>query len=250
MNLDGKVVGIAIARADLPGRPREFGHAVPASMARKIASDLADLGRVRRGYLGLRIDREETADPQSGGGRLFIAGVMPGGPAVAAGFQMGDRIEALDGRPVADVETFSRAIMDAPVGQEFKVTIERGGVTREIRVKSRQLPGPGSAPADSRPVRPGTPRRAPARDRARGERPRQAPAPPRQSAPLRSEPSDVGPSPPAGGDNAKPAPGPRTKANPPKPAPEVENDPAPDLPPALDPPPAPPTANEPAPKKK
>ena len=195
VNLDGKVVGIAIARADLPGRPREFGHAVPASVARKIASDLADLGRVRRGYLGLRIDREETADPRSGSGRLFIAGVMPGGPAAEAGFQMGDRIEALDGRPVADVEAFSRAIMDAPVGQEFTVTIERGGVTREIRVKSRQLPGPGSVPADSRPVRPGTPRRALPRDRARGEWPRQAPAPPAPSAPLRSEPSDVGPSP-------------------------------------------------------
>jgi S1-C subfamily serine protease len=231
VNLDGKLVGIALPRVDPRGRIDGFGHAVAASIARKVAGDLADLGRVRRAYLGLRIEREETADPRQGGGRLYVAGVMPGSPAAEAGIQMGDRIEALDGRPVADVESFSQAVMDAPVGQEFAVTIERGGVSKEIRVKSRQLPGPANVPAASRPVRPGAARRVPQRERPKAEW--QRPAAPRQKAPLRSEPSDVQPPRPPGAGSSDPGPRPDAKKS--QGVPEAAVAPAPALSPALDP---------------
>src|SRR5262249_51216494 len=45
VNLDGKLVGIALPRVDVRGRVDGFGHAVPASIARKVAADLADIGR-------------------------------------------------------------------------------------------------------------------------------------------------------------------------------------------------------------
>lgn len=246
VNLDGKVVGIAVIRAELARGARDFGHAVPGGAARKVASDLADLGRVRRGYLGLRIEREEASRTQPSG-RLYVAGVLQGSPAAEAGLQIGDRIESLDGRPVAEVESVSRAVTDAPVGHEFAISIVRGGTTKEIRVKSREYPAEAAmTPAEPRSNRMRAPLRVLPRDRPRAVRPRQAA--PKPSDALPSEPSDVPAARPSAPAERKPEASPGARPSPRRPSAEVESEPAPDLPPALDPAPDPPPANEPAPK--
>ena len=72
--------------------------------------------------------------PTPGNGRpanrtagLLITSVTPGGPAAEAGFQPGDRILRLDGQPITELEALSRAVEEAPVGREFRISIDRGG---------------------------------------------------------------------------------------------------------------------------
>jgi serine protease Do len=246
VNLDGKVVGIALARGDLRGRPEGFGHALPSSVARRVASELAEFGRVRRGHLGLTIepDGAESLDPRARSAPLVVSGVTPGSPAAEAGFRVGDRIEAIDGRPLTELESLSRAVEEAPVGQEFAITIERGGARQEIRVQTRQRPEPGGVSVRPLPPgRPGIPRRVLPRDRARGEWMR--PLPPRQPGPIRSEPSDVQPPRQPAPSDRKPEPASRPEGSKPERALDPAPDPAPDLPPALELEPARPPANEP-----
>ena len=52
IDLEGKIVGINRARLDPRGSSDGFGLAIPAELARRCVSDLAEFGRVRRGYLG------------------------------------------------------------------------------------------------------------------------------------------------------------------------------------------------------
>jgi serine protease Do len=242
VNLDGKVVGIGVARPEQPGRSAGFGRVIPASIARKVAGDLAEFGRVRRGYLGLALEHEGSADPRTWTARLIVTGVSPGGPAADAGLQMGDRLLAVDGQPLSDLETLSRAVEEAPVGQEFVLRIERGGATREIPVKSRQRPEPGELTfRPLQPGRPGVARHPVLRERARPDR--SQPAGPRQPGVVRSEPGQIkAAQPPPSGNRA---PEPKPKATKPERTPEAAVETPPDLPPALDPAQAPPTASEP-----
>ncbi|MGC8644610.1 MAG: S1C family serine protease, partial [Isosphaeraceae bacterium] len=128
VDLDGKVVGINRAGLDPGSRQAGFGFAIPAERARRFAADLADVGHVRHGYLGLIIgpDGGEPNGPSAGQG-LVVTGVNAGGPAEDAGIRVGDRIVGLNGGPIIGLEALSRAVDSAPVGQEFRLTVDRGG---------------------------------------------------------------------------------------------------------------------------
>jgi serine protease Do len=139
VNLAGQVVGINL-RTPIPGLlPDGFGVSVPAALARRVASDLAEHGRVRRGYLGLTLGPGGVTSPDLPAG-LVITSVTPSSPAAEAGFQVGDRIVALDGRPTVELESLARAVEAAPIGQEFRITVERGGKRLDLTVKSRPRP--------------------------------------------------------------------------------------------------------------
>ncbi len=142
INLDGKIIGINLARLDPRGWPDGFGLAIPADRARRCVSDLAQFGRVRRGYIGLIVapagglEIEPTGQAQS----LVITGVTLGSPAAEAGLQIGDRIVSLDSHPITNRDEFSMTIDEAPIGQEFRLTIERAGKRQDVTVATRPRP--------------------------------------------------------------------------------------------------------------
>ncbi len=198
INLAGKIVGINRARLDPRGWPDGFGLAIPAERARRCISDLADFGQVRRGYLGVMIAPAGGPAPGPTGlaAGLAVTGVSAASPAAEAGLRVGDRIVSLDGQPITSWEEFSRVVDEAPIGQEFRLTIERAGKRQDVLVATRQRPQ-------------GTPISAGSRERA-GARSRR-PVPLRRGAPVvRSEgPDDRDPGQPA------PAPVPPAPAAPP-----------------------------------
>jgi serine protease Do len=216
VNLEGRIVGINRARLDPRGWPDGFGLAIPAERARRCVSDLAEFGRVRRGYLGLMIAPAGglSLDPTGQAAGLVVTGLSAGSPAAEADLRVGDRIVSLDGHPITNREQFSRAVDEAPIGQEFRLTIERAGKRQDVIVATRQRPqGPLNpvGPLDrsgARSLRPVPPRRGAPVLRSEGPDDRA----PRQPAPA------LAPAPPLQG--AKPE-APRAEPAPPEPGPAL-----------------------------
>jgi serine protease Do len=233
IDLQGKVVGINHVQLDPRLVQDRFSYAIPAERARRFANELADFGQVRRGYLGLILEPSTALglDAQGRSAALEVTGVTAASPAADAGFRIGDRIVAVDGQPVAGVEALSRAVEVAPVGQEFRITVDRQGKRQELAVRSRARPDAREvSPRSMVPARPGLGPRGRTGDRATGLIPR--PAPLRRSDPvLRSESPDELPA-----QRTKPAQ--RPKESKPERAPEAspspDLDPPPGLPPALE----------------
>jgi membrane-associated protease RseP (regulator of RpoE activity) len=103
---------------------------------------LADFGHVRHGYIGVVVGPElgDSNDPLVTRPGLVVTGVSPGGPAAEAGVRVNDRILGLDGRPLSGLDELSRAVEAAPIGQEFRLDLDRAGKRLEIVVKSRPRP--------------------------------------------------------------------------------------------------------------
>jgi serine protease Do len=214
VDLEGKVVGINRSGRDPGGRQDGFGYAIPAERARRFAKELADFGQVRRGYLGLMLgpERGESSEFVAGAIGLIVTGVSPGGPAADAGVRVGDRLVAVDGRPISSLEALSRTVEIAPIGQDFRLTVDRAGKRFERVVKSRSRPdSPRNMPGAVGPA----PRALAPRRRA-GDR-KVEPAPKDSNSPggpvLRSESPDDTPA-------QKPAPAPKPDLTPaPRPEP-------------------------------
>jgi hypothetical protein len=80
-------------------------------------------GEQRRAWLGVIPDFVE------GAGGVKLAGVMPGSPAAAAGLVRGDVLVAFAGRPVADLQTYTRELYAHVPGDTVTVEVRRGAMT-------------------------------------------------------------------------------------------------------------------------
>ncbi|WP_435007402.1 trypsin-like peptidase domain-containing protein [Tundrisphaera lichenicola] len=149
VNLKGEIVGINTAIKTLGGGYEGVGFAVPASRARRVASDLAQFGRVRRAYLGVSIRPVDpaTADRLGSTGATMITGVAVASPAADAGLQGGDAILKVDGQPVTGPGPLQALIEVAEVGKPLGLTIDRNGQVIEVSVIPEPQPDRLSLPA-------------------------------------------------------------------------------------------------------
>lgn len=69
------------------------------------------------------------------GKRVTVKSVLPGGPAAAGGLTAGDRVTEFHGRTVREADDVNRYLGHLRPGQTAEVTVERGGETRELRIK-------------------------------------------------------------------------------------------------------------------
>src|SRR5262245_385121 len=65
---------------------------------------------------------------------MEISGVMPGGAAEAAGLKKGDKITAVAGKPVKNVQDYMTAMAGLKRGEEVEITIDREG--KPLKVKA------------------------------------------------------------------------------------------------------------------
>jgi Aspartyl protease/PDZ domain len=68
---------------------------------------------------------------------LQVMTVLPGGPGAQAGLQTGDVITAVDGKAPSD-EVNSPPFLQSP-GTELRLTVQRGGETREVSVTLKEI---------------------------------------------------------------------------------------------------------------
>jgi|GEM_PF-4459435 len=87
------------------------------------------------GWLGVSL---HDPGPQVPG--TEILDVLPETPALAAGFERGDRIVEFDGAPVDDTATLIRICGNTPSGKQVKVKVLRRGRQMALRVKLGERP--------------------------------------------------------------------------------------------------------------
>jgi len=163
-NMAGEVIGINAAIYSPTGGSVGIGFAIPSNEAQNILRQLRESGRIRRGWLGVRIQRiNEDLAARLGLDRAqgaLVAGMTDDGPADKAGLQNGDVIMSFDGREVADERALPRIVAEAEVGRTVPVEVVRSGQRRTFEVLIEQLqeddddelaandaPDPGGAPA-------------------------------------------------------------------------------------------------------
>ena len=83
----------------------------------------------------MAIGRPVAADPEQ---QLTVAGFSQGSPAQRAGVLAGDRIVAIDGKPMKDFRDVQGAVMLYP-GKRLAVTVERDGESRTIPITAASV---------------------------------------------------------------------------------------------------------------
>jgi len=131
----GGVVGM-----NTSGLAHGMALTVPAGLVWQIADSLAQHGRVKRGYLGVRSQPVELSDEvQQALGRqqelgLLMVGVEKNSPASAGGLMVGDILVSLAGSPISDPDELVSRLSGSIVGSPTQVEILRGGQRMTLTV--------------------------------------------------------------------------------------------------------------------
>ena len=130
LNVNGELIGINTAvHSGGPG----IGFAIPIDRARTIVNDLLQFGRVRYGFLGLRVAPIHERRRQATG--VLVTEVDVGSPAEKAGLVPGDVITHLGDEATVTLERFWDRVHRVLAGEEIRVRLTRG----EVSVRSTAL---------------------------------------------------------------------------------------------------------------
>ena len=125
VDLNGEVIGIPTLAAQDPqagGTAPGIGFAIPSNVAKDIAAQLIQNGRVtnsHRAYIGV-----QAASLPNGQG-VLIYSLVPGGPADKAGLKANDVITAIDSRSVPDQPALASVLSGLRPGQSVQVQVTR-----------------------------------------------------------------------------------------------------------------------------
>jgi serine protease Do len=151
-NMNGEVVGVNTAIISPTGGSIGIGFAVPANTARHVLDQLKQHGETRRGWLGVRIQTVTEEMAESVGlakpGGAIVSFVIEGGPAEAAGMQVGDIIVAFDGIDIEAMQQFPKLVAQTAIEKEVDATVFRKGELKQIRVKVGRLDEAAGAKAE------------------------------------------------------------------------------------------------------
>lgn len=133
VNLNGEVIGVNTA---INPSGQGIGFAIPINVAKRIAEQLIDTGKVVRGYIGI-FPQELTPELAEGKGLegqtgILVGQVVEGSPAEDAGLKVGDVIVEYDGVPVSEVNKFRWMVADTPVGNKVPLRVLRDGREKKI----------------------------------------------------------------------------------------------------------------------
>jgi S1-C subfamily serine protease len=138
LSLAGKVIGVNANIISKVGVNIGLGFAIPSNLARRIAEDLLDDGKVSRTVVG--VDLEEIAPAKTKPGQaapaqsIRVTQVIPGSPAEAANVQRGDIILAVNQVRVQSLQHFRSHVASARVGETLEFKVLRQGTEQTLAV--------------------------------------------------------------------------------------------------------------------
>ena len=138
----GQVIGVNTAIFSPSGGNVGIGFAIPARIARDVASQIVENGGVERGRIGVVLqsvtaDMAEALGLEEHKGAL-IAEVDASGPAARSGIRAGDVIRRFAGTEVDDGGDLARVVAEANAGSSVPVEIIRQGrrMALDLRIGS------------------------------------------------------------------------------------------------------------------
>jgi serine protease Do len=141
INMRGEVIGLNSAIASQTGFYSGYGFAIPITLVKNVTDALIKEGRVRLPVMGVSVTRLEPEDAGING-LARVAGVKvmafnpaDGGPAKAAGIEVGDVIITVDGKPVDRVSSLQRVVRQRRVGDRIPVEVMRFGTKKRFEVR-------------------------------------------------------------------------------------------------------------------
>jgi len=153
LDIYGRVIGVNNAIYSESGGNQGIGFAIPVDTARFVAEQIAKNGRVRRGYLGVKIAPVDSADAVAFGLAEGTKGVLiasvedPKAPGAIAGLLAGDVVTKFDGKAVTKPSELQGMVGNSPVGSTITLTVLRGERTIDLKAILKELPEGPAAPA-------------------------------------------------------------------------------------------------------
>ena len=127
INSFGEVVGIINSKI-VSSTSENVGFAIPINTAKPIIEDLINYGKVvGRAFLGFSVKKVAAGSYYGADGGIFVAEIVPGGPAEAAGIQLGDKIITMDGVEIKDTGDIIKVRDSHAVGEDIVTVVERDG---------------------------------------------------------------------------------------------------------------------------
>lgn len=146
VDLTGAVIGIntAIATGGT-GNFIGYGFAIPINLAKTVAKEIIEKGRVERGFIGVQISEVDAATAKAVGldkpKGVIIQSVVPDGAAAEAGIQEGDIILSVDGRETNQPNQLQSYIATKTAGSEVTLQIYRDKkiIEKKVKLKPRTV---------------------------------------------------------------------------------------------------------------
>jgi serine protease Do len=142
-DLRGALIGINSAIATRTGYYQGYGFAIPVNLARAVAQDLIEDGKVNRGYIGVSIASIDPTMAKAlslpGKEGVLIQSVLPSGAAAAAGLKQSDVILEVDGQKVSTSNHLQSVVARKRAGETVHLKVYRDGKTfdTDVRLKAR-----------------------------------------------------------------------------------------------------------------
>jgi serine protease Do len=138
VNIRGEVVGVNTFIVSQSGGNEGLGFAIPSATVRTAVRQLRQFGYLRRQEIGMSI---QTITPTLASSLVLardygviVSDVWPGGPAAAAGLQVGDILMSVDGRPAENVPTVSYSFRLRDSTDPVQLVVMTAGKQRALSV--------------------------------------------------------------------------------------------------------------------
>ena len=153
-DLAAQVVGINTARG--LGEEEGINFSIPADIVRDVVEEILTHGRVRRGWLGMRMRLLSSRASANLGlesrRHVAVREALPGGPAEAAGLQAGDVILSMDGESPADDTDFLERVASYDPGDVLQLEVLRDQAVHFFAVELGERPAVPASERDPREV--------------------------------------------------------------------------------------------------
>jgi putative serine protease PepD len=135
LDADGHVIGINSQIATNGSNSNSgVGFAVPIDTVKRVVPQLKAHGKIDRAYLGVSSVASSDRDG------AVVDTVSPGGPAASTELRNGDKIVAIDGKPISSPSDLGSLVLTKKPGDTVTLKVQRGSDTRTIDVKLGERP--------------------------------------------------------------------------------------------------------------
>jgi Do/DeqQ family serine protease len=137
VSTSGELIGINSQILSSTGMSIGIGFAIPSNMAKSVMEQLVKTGKVRRGQLGIVVQKVTSDVAASLGMRdprgVIVSQVQAGKAAERAGLKVGDVVTAINGQRVDDPNTFRNRVAATAPGTEVALTVVRDEREQQLR---------------------------------------------------------------------------------------------------------------------